>query len=276
VFLGILSVCIGWFLFIFGYYDLGRLRLLENQNKLISNPIIWFFIALICVFPILILSSDQKCRNDRNGVMNKKLKLPFTSGKYSTWIILGIALGFSIFLGAREGISIAFAFMSMVVAAYSISIATNSLKLTRITTRPFLNVRDCNVIWTKEDETSATVKYFIIHIENIGVFPADQISILFEVGKPEDETSSHLFVANEAIQTICFPNEEISNIQFNQNDEEEKLTVKIDGSLHVQIMIEYINKATKEKHKTKRKFLVIYKPDINPKPVSLPNYEDWD
>ena len=86
------------------------------------------------------------------------------------WItIIGVAvISFLVYLGLKHGIAISFAVLSIVVATFfasrSLKLTQDSLELTRITTRPFLNI------------TSAVYqppKTLELIICNTGTLPAD-------------------------------------------------------------------------------------------------------
>lgn len=209
--------------------------------------------------------------------MNRSKKNPNSTAfkiRWS-WVFLGLAFAFSVYLGWREGVAIAFAFMSMVVAAYSIGIAIRALHITRATTRPFLNICQFNVIWFKKDDQSASVKYFIVGLGNTGVFPADEVSVILKVNKPNNNDQQYSFIVDEGIPTICFPSDEIINLKFTKAEEKEEVEVAIEGELKARIEIEYRNKLTREIHKTNRSYLVKYKPETNPAPRLLPKEDFW-
>ncbi len=205
----------------------------------------------------------------------KSIKNFIKSLSAKAWFVFGLAFAFAVFLGWREGIAIAFAYMSMVVAAYSIGISNRALKLTRATTRPFLNISHVDIIWAKEDEHSASVRYFMVGLCNTGVFPADQISVQMKVNKQGMDDQKHLFTVDETLPTICFPSGEISNLRFIETNEQEKIICIIDENLKARIEIDYINKLTQETHKTNCSYLAIYKPDTNPTPIPLPKEDFW-
>ena len=155
-------------------------------------------------------------------------------------------------------------------------VASKSLELTRATQRPFLNVLGITVIWSRNDGSPTPVNYFVIHISNTGIFPANQVSVVLNVSKTDSDNQKHLFVVEREIPSICFPNEEIVNLIFREAEEKEKLTVALQGKLKVQIEISYQNKLTQKIHKTIRSYLVQYFPTAQSEPIPLREEDYWD
>ena len=158
----------------------------------------------------------------------------------------------------------------------SFIITEKSLELTRATQRPFLNVDQFGVNWSRNDGQPTSVKGFIFGLCNTGSFPADQVSVLMKVSKNNLDNQQHLFLDSEEIPTICFPSDEIHNRHFKKLDEKEKLEVVLKGELIVRIEIEYKNKLTQETHKTKRSYLVQYDPTARTDPAPLSKEDDWN
>ncbi|MFC1928382.1 hypothetical protein ACFLXK_02105 [Chloroflexota bacterium] len=61
--LGFISSFLGVILVIIGIYDPDSAQSMLNLNKWSYDPMIWFAVALLCVFPILIFNQDEgdKC-----------------------------------------------------------------------------------------------------------------------------------------------------------------------------------------------------------------------
>ena len=198
------------------------------------------------------------------------------------WItIIGVAvISFLIYLGWKHGIAISFAVLSIVVATFfasrSLKLTQDSLVLTRAIQRPFLNIYQFDVNWSRNDGQPTLVNNFIFGFCNTGVFPADKVSILMKVNKEKMDNQQHLFAVSEGIPPICFPSEEITNLHFREVDEKEKLEVELKVKLKVRIEIEYKNKLTQETYKTNRSYLVQYDPTARGAPTPLPKEDYWD
>lgn len=156
-------------------------------------------------------------------------------------------------------------------------VASKSLQLSRATTRPFLNILGgVTVIWSRNDGSPTPVNYFVIHIGNTGIFPADHVSVVLNVSKTNSDNQKHLFVVEGEIPSICFPGEEINNLIFREAKEKEQLTVDKQDKLKVIIEISYQNKLTHQFHKTIRSYLVQYLPTAQSAPTPLRRDDDWD
>ena len=155
-------------------------------------------------------------------------------------------------------------------------VASKSLELSRATTRPFLNVVGISVIWSRNDGSPTPVNYFVIHIGNTGIFPADHVSVILNVSKTNNDNQKHLFVVEGEIPSICFPGEEINNLIFRETKEEEQLTVAKLDKLKVMIEISYQNKLTYQFHKTIRSYLAQYFPTAQRAPTPLREGDYWD
>ena len=208
-----------------------------------------------------------------------------------TEVILAFLIWFSgdwFFAGSRETFgplnsyifiwfSIAIATIAALNSARASVVASKSLELSRATTRPFLNVvGGISVIWSRNDGSPTPVNYFVIHIGNTGIFPADHVSVVLNVSKTNSDNQKHLFVVEREIPSICFPGEEIINLIFREAEEKEKLTVALKGKLKVQIEISYQNKLTQRIHKTNRSYLVQYFPAATSGPISIKEEDYWD
>jgi len=198
------------------------------------------------------------------------------------WItIIGVAvISFLVYLGWKLGIAISFAVLSILVATFfasrSLKLTQDSLVLTRATARPFLNIYQFDVNWSKNDGQPTPVNNFIFGFCNTGAFPADQVSVLIKVSKNKMDNQQSLFAVSEGIPPICFPSEEIPSLLFREVDEKEKLEVELKGKLKVRIEIEYKNKLTQETYKTNRSYLVQYNPTARGVPTPLPKEDYWD
>jgi len=190
-------------------------------------------------------------------------------------VVGGLILGVGLPIFAPLGIQAFLSWASVIIVLYAIWISVQSLTLSRATTRPFLNVGQFNVIWSRKDEQSASVKYFIVGLCNTGVFPANEMSVILKISKRGVDDQQYSFAVNEGIPTICFPGDEITNLMFKKVDEKEKLEVEIEGELKARIEIEYKNKLTQETHRTKRSYLAKCKPDTNPAPILIPEEDFW-
>jgi len=177
---------------------------------------------------------------------------------------------------ALSQISLFIAIIVAIVALGSLKITGNSLELTRATQRPFLNVLGITVIWSRNDGSPTPVNYFVIHISNKGIFPANQVSVVLNVSKTDSDNQTHIFVVDREIPSICFPSEDIINLIFREAEEKEKLTVALKGKLKVQIEISYQNKLTQRIHKTNRSYLVQYFPTAQSEPTPLREEDFWD
>ncbi len=59
VYLGFLSLAMGWFLMLYEFYDPKSTELMMSFNRRLYDPIVWFAVAILCVFPILILTPND-------------------------------------------------------------------------------------------------------------------------------------------------------------------------------------------------------------------------
>ena len=156
-------------------------------------------------------------------------------------------------------------------------IASKSLELSRATTRPFLNVvGGISVIWSRNDGSPTPVNYFVIHVGNTGIFPADHVSVVLNVSKTNSDNQKHLFVVEGEIPSICFPGEGINNLIFRETKEKEQLTLANQDKLKVIIEISYQNKLTHQFHKTIRSYLAQYVPTAQRAPTPLRRDDFWD
>jgi len=168
-----------------------------------------------------------------------------------------------------------FAGLSALVASRSLEKTKESLELTRNTQRPFLNVSRCAPVWSKNDNGQTTVNYFVVDITNTGIFPADKISVLFNICEAGGSQKRLLTTTNH-ITSICFPNDVMQNLIFKEPDDENKLRVQPGDKIKVQIEISYKNKLTNKPHKTIRSYLAQDVPLENEKIIPLPEEDYWD
>ena len=181
--------------------------------------------------------------------------------------------------GRDYALSLASLFVATIVGLaviYTLKLTRDSLKITRATQRPFLNIYQFDVNWSRNDGQPTLVNNFIFGFCNTGAFPADKVSVLMKINKEKMDNQQHLFAVSEGIPPICFPNEETTNLHFREVDEKKKLEVELKGKLEVRIEIEYKNKLTHETYKTNRSYLVQYDPTARCTPTLLPKEDYWD
>lgn len=56
VYLSGLTLAMGWFLMLYGFYEPGSIETLINFNRWLYNPMVWFGFTLLQIFPILMLA----------------------------------------------------------------------------------------------------------------------------------------------------------------------------------------------------------------------------
>ncbi len=61
IYLAVLSLAMGWFLMV---YQIVEPEIMIGSNKWLNNPMVWFAVSLVCVFPILILTPNGS--NDKS------------------------------------------------------------------------------------------------------------------------------------------------------------------------------------------------------------------
>ncbi len=208
------------------------------------------------------------------------LSAVFIIGGTLSWLIWILGGGRETFgpLNSYFFISLSIIIATAAAASSAISsvIASESLKLTRATQRPFLNIYQFHINWSRNDGRSTLVNNFIFGFCNTGAFPADKVSVLIKVNKEKMDNQQHLFAVSEGIPPICFPNGETTNLDFREVDEKKKLEVELKDKLKVRIEIEYNNKLTHETYKTNRSYLVQYDPTAPCAPTILPEEDYWD
>lgn len=195
------------------------------------------------------------------------------------WLIAVLGFAFIVFLGWREGIAIAFAVLSIIVATYfasrSLSTASRAFQLTRASQRPFLNISRIYAQFDGDGIHPSPIRYFIIGVGNTGNFPADQVSISFDIWKVGD-SDKHKFNLQEKDTTIYFPNEGNPNLHFLEADIENKLIINVGEKLQVRIEIDYYNKLAQRKHKTIRSYQAEYNKEASYDPIPIPEEDYWD
>ncbi len=171
--------------------------------------------------------------------------------------------------------SILIASIAAINAILALTVTRQSLELTRETQRPFLDVSGCTPIWSHNTGNQTTVNYFVVQISNTGVFPADNVSVLFNISDINDSNKKHLLALRKDIPSICFPNDGISNLIFEELAEGNKLTIQEGGKIKAQIEIRYENKLMHRSHKTIRSYLA---QDISSENriIPLPEGDYWD
>ncbi len=153
-------------------------------------------------------------------------------------------------------------------------LASNSLELTRSTTRPFLNVSGIKVRWNTDDK-GVRINYFILQTGNKGTIPADKVSVLFNVNKTNDKNNLHTLISDSEIPSIWFPGEGMSSLKFREA-ETDKFMLDVGDDLKLKIEISYQNKLTQKTHKTSRSYLVKCTPTAHEEPNPIPEEDDWD
>jgi len=198
--------------------------------------------------------------------------------------ILACLLWFSgewFFSGSKETFgplnNYVFIWLSILVATIAALNAVLASTIASDSQRPFVNVNRIHVNWSRNDSSPIAVENFLIGINNAGVFPADQVSIFFNVcGSDGDKEKQHLFKMHEENAAIYFPNEDMPNLMFVEADTKDKLTVQSGGKLQVKIIISYENKLTQKTHKTVRNYLAEYNPEAQQCPIPITEEDYWD
>ncbi|MFC1990916.1 hypothetical protein ACFLU9_02040 [Chloroflexota bacterium] len=171
-----------------------------------------------------------------------------------------------IFLWVSIGIG-SIAIVNSIIASL---IASNSLKLTRTTQRPFLNV-DGNVTCHKYPESIGRI---VAGINNKGNFPADEVSAFCKVRRINKNAVNEYFPpfekGKEYYPSYCFPGDYIQYFFEKQGIEMER-----EDKLEVYITIIYRNKLTDEKHKTIRAYSMTFT-SSNDEEVILSPYRQGD
>ncbi len=168
-----------------------------------------------------------------------------------------------------------FIWISILIASVAALNSILASLIARDSQRPFLNVSRIHINWSKLEGSPTTIINFLIGVDNTGNFPADEVSILFNVRKGEGDSEQHQFLMREE-SPIYFPNENKPNLHFSEPDDKEKLVVEQGGRLQVQIKISYKNKLTHSSHKTFRSYRVQYTPTVQESPLPLPEGDYWD
>ncbi len=161
--------------------------------------------------------------------------------------------------------------IAAMAALGSLKITRDSLKLTRATARPFLDVAEsvsCHTYTT-------SIGRIIANIYNKGIFPADEVSVNCKVRRIKANTEESLSLPAEdgkKYPSIYFPGDNIecrfekAGIQMDRGDE-----------LRVHITISYRNKLTEETHRTVRAYSMTFSPVDRDELLSLYPKEDyWD
>jgi hypothetical protein len=66
VYLSGLSLATGLFLMVYGAYDPESTRLMISFNKWLYDPMVWFAVPVVCVFPILALTPNSGDEDDES------------------------------------------------------------------------------------------------------------------------------------------------------------------------------------------------------------------
>ena len=171
-----------------------------------------------------------------------------------------------------------FGFLSwaaIVVALYGGWIAVSSLQLTRATQRPFLNVSRINALFHGDGVNPSPVRYFMIGIENMGNYPADQVVVTCNMWKIGD-SEKHKLILQGKETPIYFPNEGNPNLMFAEVDDGNRLIVSVGEKLRVYIEIDYRNKLTDTQHKTIRSYSTEYNLTATHEPIPIPEEDYWE
>ena len=206
--------------------------------------------------------------NDKNPNL-MKLRSPWF------WIVVVLAIGLAVLLGLREGIAIAFAFLSMAIAVFfamnSLLITRRSLQLTMATSRPFLSVR------VRLDKGFRAI--LTIAVENTGSLPADQVVVDCSWHIQTTDRIEHCSLELEkASQSIIFPADSgESTYLVRSRDNVDKLTHE--GS-RVKVTVNYQNKLAGQRHTTRRAFCIVFAsatPSTDAsQAVVIPEEDYWD
>ncbi len=157
-------------------------------------------------------------------------------------------------------------------SAIAATIASRSLRTTRATQRPFLNVEDSVTCYLYPK----SIGRIIASINNKGNFPADEVSASCEVRRIKRNAVDNysLPFQNEKAYypSHCFPGDGIQYFF-----EKEGIEMEREDKLEVYITIKYRNKLTEEKHKTIRAYSMIFTPrDANEILPPYPQEDYWD
>lgn len=142
-----------------------------------------------------------------------------------------------------------FAGISARLASRSLEKTGESLKLTRATTRPFLNVSK-----PKSIVTQSSMK---LVISNTGSLPADKVEILCTLCTMENEDIKEYKLTpwKEEAPSIYFPGDEVGPTYLWSPKEYDFVDDETRKKMRIRVMIDYRNKLTQKTHRTKRMFM---------------------
>ena len=170
-------------------------------------------------------------------------------------------------------IALVIAAIAMATAIVSLSKTREALKLARITTRPFLNIKVNLLKWDIANRVILAVE-----AENSGNLPADQVTMDCSFYKGIDDGNELCSLELEKpIQSIIFPSETAKTTYVIKSSDKDRL---LHIRSRVNVIVNYQNKLTKQRHTTKRTFHMRYASGdtaINEsQPIVVPEEDYWD
>jgi len=169
--------------------------------------------------------------------------------------------------------SYVFIWVSIFVASAA---ALNSLLASSIASevqRPFLNISKIYVQWSRTDGQPSTINYFVVDVLNAGVFPADNVSVDFNIWRENIDKKKYPLIIKRSTTSVYFPSLDNITLFFEEPVEEEKIVVDSGGKLQVKTVLSYRNKLTNRTHKTVREYKVQHtNNDLTP----IPERDYWD
>ena len=153
----------------------------------------------------------------------------------------------------------------------SLKLTQDSLKLTRATTRPFLNVSMPNTILFQSE--------LRLVICNTGALPADKVEILCTLRTIENEVviKEYELPAWNKAPSIYFPGDEVGPIYRWSPADYDFADDSTRGKTLIRVTIDYRNRLTQETYTTTRIFMAKLS-DIHGQYLldPIPRYDSWD
>ena len=170
-------------------------------------------------------------------------------------------------------IALVIAAIAMATAIVSLSKTREALKLARITTRPFLNIKVNLLKWDAVNRVILAVE-----AENTGNLPADHVTINCSFYKGTDDGNALCSLELEKpIQSIIFPAETAKTTYLIKSSDRDSLTHM---RSRVNVIVNYQNKLANQRHTTKRTFRMRYASGdtaINEaQAIVIPEEDHWD